>query len=72
MTDCKWERFKATRAPMLSQQQQIQLCRCKLCELARLFPNLHKRSQTPGVKARHDVLAWKPEPPKETGDDGAA
>lgn len=70
MADCQWERFKATRAPMHSQQRQIGLCQCSPCQSARTV-NAAKMTGAamlklkPSTKARLDVLKWKPEPPPE-------
>lgn len=73
MTDCQWERFRATRAPMHSQQRQIGLCPCQLCRLVKQHQNITKlidrrgkldEKQT-GLIERRAVLQWKPEPPPE-------
>lgn len=66
MSDCQWERFKATAAPMASQQRQVQVCSCNPCRNARLL-SVAKMPKPFGVKSataeRLDVLAWSPEPP---------
>lgn len=63
MTDCVWERFKQTRAPMASQQQQLRLCSCAKCDGARRVAMTLGSSPRKDISARLAVLAWKPEPP---------
>lgn len=71
MSDCQWERFKATAAPMASQQRQVKLCTCKLCRLSRTVANLHKRGSA-AIIERQKVLAWQPEPEPEKSEDVAS
>lgn len=64
---CQWERYKATRAPMPSQQQQVFLCQCTACRNATLLFDA-TISKAAGIKPataeRLAVLQWKPEPPR--------
>lgn len=70
MTDCQWERFKATRAPMHSQQRQVLLCTCTPCRNARLMSSAvvakgRSVKLQPKTAERLAVLSWKPEPPPD-------
>jgi len=74
---CQWERYRDTRAPMPSQQQQVQLCGCTPCRNARLLSLAHFRAGGRGLALRKPtaerlaVLQWKPEPPSEAESEPA-
>lgn len=63
LTNCVWERFRATAAPMASQQQQLRLCNCNKCDGARRVALALGTTNRKDIAARLAVLAWKPEPP---------